>query len=57
MSNTTATQTGVPSAYPPPADFAANANATSDLYDAAEADRLGFWAEQANRLSWQTPFQ
>jgi acetyl-CoA synthetase len=57
MSNTTATQTGVPSAYPPPADFAANANATSDLYDAAEADRLGFWAEQANRLSWQTPFE
>lgn len=56
MSNTTATQTGAPSAYPPPADFAANANATSDLYDAAEADRLGFWAEQANRLSWQTPF-
>ncbi|CAM3643021.1 acetate--CoA ligase [Mycobacterium frederiksbergense] len=57
MSNTTATHTGVPSAYPPPADFAANANATSDLYDAAEADRLGFWAEQANRLAWQTPFE
>ncbi|CAN7647318.1 acetate--CoA ligase [Mycolicibacterium frederiksbergense] len=56
MSDTTATHTGVPSAYPPPADFAANANATSDLYDAAEADRLGFWAEQANRLAWQTPF-
>ena len=44
-------------AYPPPADFAAKANATSDLYDAAEADRLAFWAEQANRLSWQTPFE
>ncbi len=56
MSDTTATHTGVPSAYPPPADFAANANATSELYDAAEADRLGFWAEQANRLAWQTPF-
>ena len=56
MSDTTATHTGVPSAYPPPADFAANANATSDLYDAAEADRLGFWAEQASRLAWQTPF-
>lgn len=57
MSNATATNTGVPSAYPPPADFAADANATSDLYDAAEADRLGFWAEQANRLTWQTPFE
>ncbi|KRD05144.1 acetyl-coenzyme A synthetase [Mycobacterium sp. Root265] len=57
MSNTTATQTGVPSAYPPPADFAASANATSDLYDAAEADRLAFWAEQANRLAWETPFE
>ena len=22
----------------------------------AEADRLAFWAEQANRLSWETPF-
>ena len=56
MSETTATQTGVPSAYPPPADFAANANATSDLYDQAEADRLAFWATQADRLSWGTPF-
>ena len=23
---------------------------------AAEVDHLGFWAKQANRLSWQTPF-
>ena len=56
MSDTTATQTGVPSAYPPPAEFAANANAGAALYDQAEADRLAFWAAQANRLSWQTPF-
>ncbi|MBS9533831.1 acetate--CoA ligase [Mycobacterium sp. M1] len=27
-----------------------------DLYQAAAADRLGFWAQQANRLSWSTPF-
>ncbi|WP_372512794.1 acetyl-coenzyme A synthetase N-terminal domain-containing protein, partial [Mycolicibacterium diernhoferi] len=42
--------------FPPPADFAANANATSALYDEAERDRLAFWATQANRLSWQAPF-
>jgi acetyl-CoA synthetase len=52
----TETQAQVPSLYPPPEEFAANANATAALYDAAEADRLGFWAEQANRLAWQTPF-
>src|SRR6202165_2693455 len=50
------THTEVPSSYPPPAEFAANANATAELYEAAESDRLGFWAEQAHRLSWQTPF-
>jgi acetyl-CoA synthetase len=46
----------VPSAYPPPSEFAAQANATEDLYRQAERDRLAFWAEQANRLSWDTPF-
>jgi acetyl-CoA synthetase len=45
-----------PRSYPPPEGFAAQANVTAGLYAAAEADRLGFWAEQANRLSWQTPF-
>jgi acetyl-CoA synthetase len=45
-----------PSSYPPPPEFAANANATAELYKEAEADRLGFWAQQANRLSWETPF-
>ncbi|WNG88036.1 acetate--CoA ligase [Mycobacterium sp. ITM-2016-00317] len=47
---------GIQHAYPPPADFAANAKATAALYDEADADRLAFWAEQANRLSWDTPF-
>jgi acetyl-CoA synthetase len=46
----------VQSVYPPSAEFAAQANATDDLYREAEADRLAFWAEQANRLSWDTPF-
>jgi acetyl-CoA synthetase len=48
--------TAAPSSYPPPAQFAEQANAGEDLYRAAEQDRLGFWAEQANRLSWATPF-
>ena len=52
----TETHTEVPSSYPPPAQFAEKANATADLYDRADADRLAFWAEQANRLSWDTPF-
>src|SRR6186997_213252 len=45
-----------PSTYPPADDFAAQANATAELYKEAEKDRLAFWAEQANRLSWDTPF-
>ncbi|MEZ0051356.1 acetyl-CoA synthetase [Mycobacterium sp. MAA66] len=47
---------GVPSAYPAPAEFAAQANATAALYEQADADRLAFWGEQAGRLSWATPF-
>jgi acetyl-CoA synthetase len=42
--------------FEPPADIAANANLKADAYEAASADRLGFWAEQANRLAWETPF-
>ncbi|EGD55072.1 acetate--CoA ligase [Gordonia neofelifaecis] len=42
--------------YPPSPDFAANANATAQMYDRAEADPLEFWAEQARRLDWDTPF-
>jgi acetyl-CoA synthetase len=40
----------------PPAEFAEHANATAELYALAEADRLAFWADQAQRLSWETPF-
>src|SRR5271156_4844138 len=50
------THAAVPSASPPSAEFAAQANATEDLYRQAEQDRLAFWAKQANRLSWATPF-
>jgi acetyl-CoA synthetase len=48
--------TEVQSVYPPSEEFAAQANATEELYDEAEDDRLAFWAKQANRLSWDTPF-
>ncbi len=52
----TETHTPAPSSYPPPAEFAEQANATTELYREAEQDRLAFWASQANRLSWATPF-
>jgi len=42
--------------FDPPAEFAANANVTAQVYDDAEADQLGFWAKQAERLDWGTPF-
>lgn len=40
--------------FAPPAELAANANVTAEAYEQAEADRLGFWAEQARRLTWAT---
>jgi acetyl-CoA synthetase len=40
--------------FEPPADLAANANLKAEGYDRAKADRLGFWAEQAERLTWDT---
>jgi acetyl-CoA synthetase len=52
----TDTRTEVQSSFPAPPEFAASANATEELYREAEKDRLAFWAKQANRLSWQTPF-
>ena len=52
----TETHTEAPSSYAPSTQFVAQANAGDDLYRKAEQDRLSFWAEQANRLSWATPF-
>ncbi|MFF9983047.1 AMP-binding protein, partial [Streptomyces erythrochromogenes] len=40
--------------FAPPADLAAAANVTEAAYAQADADRLGFWAEQARRLTWAT---
>ncbi|MCU1441356.1 MAG: acs [Rhodoglobus sp.] len=43
--------------FPPSAEFAANAVAKPELYDAAKADRTNFWAEQARELlHWHKPF-
>lgn len=36
----------------PPAEFAAQANAKADLYEKAAADRLAFWADEAENLDW-----
>jgi acetyl-CoA synthetase len=44
--------------FPPSEEFAAQAVAGPDLYEKAQADRLGFWAEQARELlTWSTDFQ
>jgi len=43
--------------FPPSPEFAAQANATADAYAWANADRPGFWADQARELlTWSTPF-
>ncbi len=42
--------------FEPPADLAAAANVKADVYERAKADRLGFWAEQAERISWAQPW-
>ena len=44
--------------FPPPADFAQQANANSpDIYARAAADPNAFWAEWARELSWSKPFE
>jgi acetyl-CoA synthetase len=39
--------------FSPSPEFAAQANANSNLYAHADKDRLAFWDEQANALTWQ----
>jgi acetyl-CoA synthetase len=38
--------------FPPPEALAADANVKADAYERAAADRIGFWEEQARRLTW-----
>jgi acetyl-CoA synthetase len=43
--------------FPPTPEFRAHAIAGAELYEQAEADRLGFWADQSRQLlHWHTPF-
>jgi len=43
--------------FPPPKGFAAQANAKDPaIYERAEKDLEGFWAEQAKTLAWRKPF-
>ncbi|MDP9270975.1 MAG: acetate--CoA ligase [Chloroflexota bacterium] len=43
--------------FPPPPEFAAQSNAPPDIYERAERDFEGFWAEEAaRRLSWFKPW-
>src|SRR5690606_3596289 len=43
--------------FPPPPDFAARAIVKDlSLYERAEADFEGFWAEQAKELEWFRPW-
>ena len=42
--------------FAPSAEFVSTAIAAPDLYDKAQTDRLGFWADQANKLHWHKPF-
>jgi acetyl-CoA synthetase len=41
--------------FGPPSELAAAANVTAVAYERAKEDRLGFWAEQARRLTWAVP--
>ena len=38
--------------FPPPEAVAAAANVKAEAYEQAATDRLGFWEQQARRLSW-----
>jgi len=50
------THAEAPSSYPPPPEFAENANATAELYARRRKTGWRSWAKQADRLSWETPF-
>ncbi len=42
--------------FDPPEDLAQHANVQATVYDEAAADRLAFWAKQADRITWSEPF-
>jgi acetyl-CoA synthetase len=42
--------------FPPSSEFAAQANATAEIYAEAERDYAEFWASWARKLEWMKPF-
>jgi acetyl-CoA synthetase len=42
--------------FPPLPEFAAQANATAEIYAQAQRDFVTFWAEWARKLEWMKPF-
>src|SRR3712207_8185418 len=42
--------------FEPPRELAAQANVGADTYERAAADPVGFWGEQAGRITWAEPF-
>jgi len=52
MSETLANLSSENRQFPPPEALAADANVKADAYEEAAADRLAFWATQAERLTW-----
>src|SRR3954454_3773040 len=53
MSETSAdTSTTEGRTFAPPPELAAHANVGPEIYEEAERDRLGFWANAARRLTW-----
>ncbi len=42
--------------FEPPQELAAQANVGADAYERAAGDPVGFWGEQADRISWAEPF-
>src|SRR4051794_41857282 len=54
----TASETGTAEGrtFPPPPELAAEANVGPEVYEEASRDRLGFWAKQAERLTWEKPW-
>ena len=43
--------------FPPPPEFAAQANAQPGIYEEAAKDPVAWWATQAERITWDTRFE
>jgi acetyl-CoA synthetase len=43
--------------FPPAAEFAARANATRELVERAATDPIGYWEDEARKLSWFQPWE